>query len=146
VSVALDPDLVIALGTRTNGDGGEELLPPGFIAAWQQLSDAGVRVVGMRDSPRHPHDVPNCIAHHGVEQCSVARATVYSDDLFERSEPLLPAGVSLLDTSSYFCDGIVCPALIGNIWVYLDTGHVTATYMRTVAPLLERDLTALAGW
>ncbi|GAA5652151.1 hypothetical protein Gobs01_03554 [Geodermatophilus obscurus DSM 43160] len=90
--------------------------------------------------------MPNCIAHHGVEQCSVARATVYSDDLFERSEPLLPAGVSLLDTSSYFCDGIVCPALIGNIWVYLDTGHVTPTYMRTVAPSLERDLTAVTGW
>ena len=144
--IDLDPDLVIALGTRTNGDGGEEVLPPGFVAAWQQLSDAGLRVVGMRDSPRHPDDVPDCTARHGAAQCSVERATVYSDDLLERSEPLLPAGVSLLDTSSYFCDDTTCPALVGNIWVYLDNSHVTATYMRTVAPLLERDLIALADW
>jgi peptidoglycan/LPS O-acetylase OafA/YrhL len=144
--IDLDPDMVIALGTRTDAQGGEEVLPPGFLAAWQQLSDAGLRVVGMRDSPRHPHDVPDCTALHGAAQCSAERATVYSDDLLERSEPLLPAGVSLLDTSSYFCGETVCPALIGNIWVYLDSGHVTATYMRTVAPLLERDLTALVDW
>lgn len=145
--VDLQPDLVVALGTRTDAEG-EEVVPPGFVAAWQQLSDAGLSVVGMRDSPRHLEDAPDCMAElgAGAPRCSVAVSAVYADGLLEREAPALPAGVRLLDTSRYFCDELSCPPVIGNVRVYLDAGHVTSTYMRTTAPLLERDLLALTGW
>jgi hypothetical protein len=143
--IGLHPDLVVSLGTRTTA-GGEEIVPPGFVAAWQQLSDAGLRVIGMRDNPRHPDDSPDCTDRWGATaaECTVERGAVYTDGLLERTA--LPAGVRLLDTSPYFCGPTVCPPVIGNVRVYLDSGHVTATYMRTIAPLLEPDLLALAGW
>jgi len=145
--IGLHPDLVVALGTRTTAEG-EEVVPPGFVAAWRQLSDAGLRVIGMRDNPRHPHDTPDCMDRWGATaaQCTIERAGVYGADLLERTAPSLPPGVSLLDTSSYFCDATACPPLIGNVRVYLDSGHVTATYMRTITPLLEPELLALTGW
>jgi peptidoglycan/LPS O-acetylase OafA/YrhL len=138
---ALRPDLVVALGTRTRPNSAREQVPPGFIAAWQQLSDRGMRVIAMRDTPRHDFDVPDCLAESG--ECDVARASVYDDDVLGAD---LPPGVSLLDTSSYFCTDAVCPAMIGNVRVYMDRSHITRTYMRTVTSLLESDLRPLTGW
>ena len=57
----------------------------------------------------------------------------------------LPPGVSILDTSPYFCTDTTCPALIGNVRVYMDFGHVTGTYMRTMRTVMEDDFLALAG-
>jgi peptidoglycan/LPS O-acetylase OafA/YrhL len=143
--LALEPDLVVSLGTRT-AVGAEEVLPPGFVAAWRQLSDAGIRVVGMRDSPRHELDVPDCLARLGdaASECRTARSQVYADGLLPAAD--LPPGVDVLDTSSYFCTDTVCPPVIGNVRVYMDFNHVTASYMSTVQPLLEADLLALTGW
>jgi peptidoglycan/LPS O-acetylase OafA/YrhL len=146
--VSLEPDLVISLGTRTAPGGRPETLPPGFVAAWQKLSDAGVPVIGMRDTPRHAVDVPDCVAEHGdrARQCELSRSAVYDDEVMEAAAAVLPPGVRLLDTSSYFCTDTVCPTLTGNVRVYMDFAHVTATYMRTVGPVMEADFLALTGW
>lgn len=146
--VGLAPDLVVATGTRTAPGDGEEWLPGGYLAAWQELSDAGLRVIGMRDSPRHLEDMPDCQAQWGAgsARCELPRGSVYTDGLLEDSAGLLPAGVSLLDTSSYFCDDAVCPSLVGNVRVYMDRDHVTGTYMRTVTRMLREDLLPAIGW
>ena len=146
--VSLEPDLVVTVGTRTAHGTDPEILPPGFLEAWQQLSDAGLPVIAMRDSPRHPHDVPDCVAEWGgaTDRCGTPRSWVYADDLLETAGSALPAGVSLVDTSSYFCTEDLCPPLVGNTWVYRDDGHVTGTYMRTVRPLVEAEFLARVGW
>ncbi|MGY1708155.1 acyltransferase family protein [Geodermatophilus sp. SYSU D00758] len=146
--VALDPDLVVALGTRTAVGPDEEVLPPGFVAAWQQLAERGIRVVGVRDNPRHEQDVPDCLARWGddAEVCTLSRGVAYTDAVLQQAAEVLPDGVDLLDTSSYFCTRDTCPAVVGNVRVYMDFNHVSGTYMRTVTPLLERDLLALTGW
>lgn len=146
--VSLEPDLVVTVGTRTAYGTDPEILPPGFLGAWQQLSDAGLPVIAMRDSPRHLHDVPDCVAERGgaTDRCGTPRSWVYSDDLLEAADAVLPPGVSLMDTSSLFCTEDLCPALVGNTWVYRDDGHVTGTYMRTVRPLVEDEFLSLAGW
>jgi SGNH domain (fused to AT3 domains) len=92
--------------------------------------------------------VPDCLAAwgDGAAQCETPRSLVYTEGSLEKAAAGLPAGVTLLDTSSYFCTDVVCPVVVGNVRVYLDGGHVTATYMRTVRPLLEADLRTLTGW
>ncbi|WP_040338465.1 acyltransferase family protein [Candidatus Blastococcus massiliensis] len=146
--VALEPDLVLTVGTRTAPGDQEEWLPAGYVQAWQQLSDAGLRVVGMRDTPRHVEDVPDCMARWGdaSPRCAVPRSSVYTDGLLDSAAEVLPPGVSLLDTSDYFCDDAVCPPLVGNVRVYMDSSHVTGTYMRTVTRLLRDDLLPTIGW
>jgi hypothetical protein len=53
-------------------------------------------------------------------------------------------GVSLVDLSRFYCTATVCPMVIGNVAVYYDTTHMTATYNRTLGPYLgERLRTAL---
>jgi peptidoglycan/LPS O-acetylase OafA/YrhL len=142
--VSLDPDVVVALGTRI-AKGEREVLPPGFVEAWQQLAAADIPVIGLRDNPRHERDVPDCQAELGdiAPECAVAPADIYDDDVFEAD---LPPGVQLLDTRPYFCTSDECPSVIGNVRVYRDDAHVTAMYMRTVRPVLEPDFLALTGW
>ncbi|MGY2004219.1 acyltransferase family protein [Blastococcus sp. SYSU DS1024] len=142
--VAFDPDVVLAMGTRID-PGEREVLPPGFVEAWEQLAEAGVPVIGMRDNPRNDRDVPDCVAELGdrAAECSVSPDEVYDDRVLRAA---LPEGVQLLDTRPYFCTEESCPAVVGNVRVYMDDAHVTAMYMRTVAPLLERDLLRLTGW
>ena len=142
--VSLEPDVVLALGTRI-AHGEREVLPPGFVEAWRQLSAAGVRVIGLRDSPRHGVDVPDCLAEQGdaAPECAVAPTAIYDDSVLDAD---LPRGVTLLDTRPYFCTTRSCPSVVGNVRVYIDDAHVTAMYMRTVAPLLEADLLDATGW
>jgi len=141
---AVDPDVVLALGTRI-ADGEREVLPPGFVEAWQQLSDLGIPVIGLRDTPRHERDVPDCMAELGdlAPECAVSPADIYDDDVLDAD---LPPGVQLLDTRPYFCTSTECPSVVGNVRVYRDDSHVTNMYMRTVGPVLEPDLMALTGW
>ena len=146
--LSLEPDLVVTVGTRTAYGTDEERLPPGYLEAWQQLSDAGLPVIAMRDSPRHLQDVPDCVAQWGdaAERCGTPRSWVYTDGLLEAAEAVLPAGGSLIDTSSWFCTDDLCPPLIGNTRVYRDDGHVTGTYMRTVRSLMEEEFLMRVGW
>jgi hypothetical protein len=51
--------------------------------------------------------------------------------------------VRVIDAADRFCLGRLCPAVIGNVLVYRQTGHITATYAATLAPWLERRLPAV---
>jgi hypothetical protein len=54
--------------------------------------------------------------------------------------------VSFLDMADALCDPEQCPAVVGNVLVYLDDNHVTATYMRSMAPMVEERLDQALGW
>ena len=42
-------------------------------------------------------------------------------------------GIGYLDTRGWFCDGFMCPFVVGHTIVYRDTGHVTQTYAKQLA-------------
>jgi peptidoglycan/LPS O-acetylase OafA/YrhL len=142
--IGLNADVVVALGTRI-AEGEREVLPPGFVEAWERLSFLDIPVIGLRDNPRHERDVPDCLAEHGdrAPECAVSPSEIYDDDVLEAD---LPPGVQLLDTRPYFCTPTECPSVIGNVRVYRDQAHVTNMFMRTVRPVLEPDFLALTGW
>jgi hypothetical protein len=52
----------------------------------------------------------------------------------------LPPKVRIVDLSDYFCDVRLCYPVIGNVLVYRQLDHLTATYARTLAPILKREI------
>ncbi|MGW9637097.1 hypothetical protein [Nocardiopsis alba] len=44
------------------------------------------------------------------------------------------------------CDPDLCRPVVGNVLVFWDGGHITTTYMRTLAPELERRLLTATDW
>jgi hypothetical protein len=47
------------------------------------------------------------------------------------------SGVEAVDIRDWICPGDACPAVIGNVLVYRRGSHLTATYVRSLAPRLD---------
>ncbi|GAA1319718.1 hypothetical protein GCM10009610_47250 [Pseudonocardia xinjiangensis] len=72
--------------------------------------------------------------------CGTARADVYPRAPPWTRLPDIPSNLTFLDIADTVCDTARCPAVIGNIVVYLDDNHLSATYSTTMADLLAEPL------
>ena len=80
-----------------------------------------------------------------VNKFSTALAGGQLPDMFFIAEVAdMPAMVeaTCLDLSDHLCNGSTCPGVIGNVLVYRDGRHLTATYARTMTPYIERGILA----
>ncbi|MGD7046328.1 acyltransferase family protein [Jeotgalibacillus proteolyticus] len=125
------PDMLI---TTANIDK-ESTIPQGYIEKWRQFEDVS-KVFAIRDNPRMAEDPPLCI-EETPENCSIKRADALSDTLPWDNTENVPDNVFFADLSEFFCDEEECFPVIGNVLVYRDHHHLTATYAETMAPALE---------
>lgn len=112
----------------------------GYRSIWQHLTDADIPIIVLRDNPRPFIDVPACASLNpgNPQKCNRKRADVLdAEDPIHRAATGFP-GVKLLDLSRYFCPDESCPIVIGNVLVYRDGDHITASYATTLAPAFEK--------
>jgi peptidoglycan/LPS O-acetylase OafA/YrhL len=142
----LRPDAVVTLATRDVRLGRTEQTPSGFVEQWWRLHDLGIPVLAVRDNPRFPYDVPDCVDRHGRDGdlCGVDRDAIYAPDP-PYTQLDVPPNVSFLDLADALCDDTRCPAEIGNVLVYLDDNHLTAAYATTMAPVIEDQVVDAIG-
>jgi hypothetical protein len=145
---ALQPDAVVTLASRDVRAGLTEQTPPGFVEAWRRLDAQGIRVLALRDNPRFGYSVPDCVQTHPDDQtpCGVSRADVYAPVPPWAEIPDIPGNVSFVDIADAVCDPDLCPAVVGNVFVYLDDNHLTATYSMSMADLIADQVHAGLGW
>lgn len=132
--LAMRPDAVFALATRDVRVGLTEQTPQGFVRRWRELDAAGIPVLAVRDNARFDGLPAECAVTKGADQCGVPRA-----DLFAREPPYrhisdLPGNVSFLDFTDYYCTPDVCPPVLGNVFVYMDYNHTSATFHDHASP------------
>ncbi|WP_269803480.1 acyltransferase family protein [Pseudonocardia kujensis] len=142
----LRPDAVFTLASHDVRPGLTESTPPGFVAQWQRLADLGIPVIAARDNPRHDpgYNPADCLEHRRADgACGFERAEVYPAQPSYLSAVGVPPTVSFIDTADLLCNAELCPAEVGNVLVYMDFNHVSATYMTSLAPLLGPRLDAL---
>jgi len=143
----LRPDAVFTTGTRVSRDG--ENLPTGYLERWRALDAAGIPVLAVRDVPRPLVDVPDCVELHGPmsPECGSPASQFGLDDpppLTGRTD--VPDNVTLIDLTPLLCPDGYCAPVIGNVLVYHDNSHLTATYARTLAPFLGAAILEATGW
>jgi peptidoglycan/LPS O-acetylase OafA/YrhL len=145
--LAARPDAVVVVGTRTYEDGTPEEVLPGQVDAWRTLDDAGIAVITVRDNPRFEWFVPDCMADAvSPEACGRPRAEQLAEVSPVTTAPRVPADVVHLDLSDSICGPDRCDAVVGNVLVYRDDDHLTNTYVRTLTPVIGRQLRAGAPW
>jgi hypothetical protein len=151
----LHPDAVVTLASRDVRAGLTEQTPAGFVARWQQLAQLGIPVLAIRDNPRFDRSMPDCVQSIQVQQaaddptapvCGVERAAVYAPEPPWTHLPDVPSNVRFLDIADRVCGPDLCPAVIGNVLVYLDDNHLTASYATSVADLIEGDVRSALGF
>ena len=138
------PDLVI-LGQR--GDlqpyfrEGEAQVPTTatLVQLWRRLETLGVKVVVIADTPYWGVKAEECLAKD--PHCSVSYKSIVSPDPLVLAHDLYPH-VSLIDFNDVVCPNQGCPAVIGNVVVWRDLNHVSATYSRSMADIFGKRLDA----
>jgi peptidoglycan/LPS O-acetylase OafA/YrhL len=145
---ALQPDAVVTMASRDARVGHTEQTPAGFVEQWRRLDAQGIPVLALRDNPRFGHSIPDCVQMQpeDVAGCGVDRAEIYAPTPPWADLPDLPENVSFIDTSDAICTIDRCPPVIGNVLVYMDDNHLTATYSTSMAELLADPVQAGLGW
>lgn len=135
------PDFILTTSTRVGvQEGGLEYMDPTWAAT---VTKPGIPVVAVRDTPRFPFSVPECLASavDSDEICAVERNSIFADE----SPAAQVEGVWNLDFTDLFCNDGTCNGVVGNMVAYLDPDHPTKTFMKTVVPFLDSGLEATVG-
>ncbi|WP_232375080.1 acyltransferase family protein [Mycolicibacterium mengxianglii] len=150
--IADRPDFVFTTTTRPYTDGPGDFVPGNYLGIWDRLAENGIAILGLRDTPWMFRDgvlfsPPDCIAGGGdADSCGLPR----SEALSESNPTFDYAGryplMSLLDLSDAICSAETCRAVEGNVLVYHDEHHLSATYVRSLADELARQLSDATGW
>jgi hypothetical protein len=136
------PDFIITTSTVTHPRG--ERTPPGYVDMWRRLDRLGVGVIAIRDTPRASFDRVDCLARHpsNPDACDIARSPTMDTVDPARLRSDVPGNVLLVDVTDYLCTADRCPAVVGNVVVYRDRHHLTATYAITLVPMLAEQIPA----
>jgi peptidoglycan/LPS O-acetylase OafA/YrhL len=140
------PYLTSVGGQLQTGEASRQTMIKGIRASWVALNQIGIPVVALRETPMMSMDVVECVSTHRqhLDACAALRRNAMS-----HAHTLQPAAEGLTSsttvdlTLSSVCPTRMCPAVIGNVLVYRDEHHLTATYSRTLAPALSAALAGL---
>ncbi|WP_460459912.1 acyltransferase family protein [Angustibacter peucedani] len=114
----------------------------GLARSWNALAKDGTTVVVLRDNPAPAGvDVDECVAEHtkDLSTCSFDRAKGLR---VSGGDPQLQAldqapDAHLVDLTDAICPQDRCAPVIGHVLVYRQGSHLTATYVKTLAPRLR---------
>lgn len=117
----------------------------GTIDALKALS---IVPVLMEDTPYPGQDIPTCLSRNytNIQLCTPSMGSAYRPDMEEMLRDFDTAGEHVLWVNNWFCGTNACPTVVGNILVYRDDNHMTVSYSRFVAPLLESSIADFVEW
>jgi peptidoglycan/LPS O-acetylase OafA/YrhL len=152
------PDAVIVSQGASDGFNAKGVLSTstmrdGLIDEWEILENAGIDVIVLINNPS-PVDLPT--GGSQVPECVVEYAEAYDACAFDRAKGVASSSavvqleaakavpdVDVLDMTDTLCDDTTCPPVIGNVLVYRQGTHITNTYARSAATILEERLAAI---
>ena len=152
----LQPSVVILGFSREYGIADDRVVVDG--QAWLSgLSDmittiensSGARVVLMGDDPYPQQNVPDCLSRNlsNTPACSIPKHYPYYNPsgIFQEEAVAASTGAGYVDTDPWFCISTTCTVIVGNLLVYRDDNHITATYAYWLTPALGARLEAVTN-
>ncbi len=136
--------VVLSMSRRYGADFGFTSYDPAWIASLTDLvgdlrASTGARVLVLGPVPDPHTNVPVCLSAHldDALACTPDRATgLNAEGIAAESKATGAGGGQYADLSQLFCDAKVCPVVIGSDLVFRDDNHVTASFARTLTPVL----------
>jgi peptidoglycan/LPS O-acetylase OafA/YrhL len=143
--IEAQPDLTIVssdrwLPTEINADSDPRRQGAAMARLLDQIPGA-IAILG--DTPASKVDVPVCLSQHAddITQCATPRIYAFGRQMLVRERAAAQASnATVIDLSDAICPGDPCQAVIGDTIVQRDDHHLTATFARSLAGLLEAAL------
>jgi peptidoglycan/LPS O-acetylase OafA/YrhL len=138
-------DVVMLMGTKAAPSSPAERQPLGLERPVASIAASGSQVLLVRDNPRYDFDMYGCLeASASASDCAMALDAVMAPE-----NPALglteEGSVYFLDLSEYLCPEGVCLPAIGNVAVYIDDNHLTASYAQSLAPAVLAAFRGMPG-
>jgi peptidoglycan/LPS O-acetylase OafA/YrhL len=120
----------------------------GLRHTYARLTSAGIRTIAIRGTPRTWFDVPACLSR------KAARLPLARNCGYDRSRALAPLAVAaqneaarglpvrFVDMNDAICSTSRCSVIRNGVVVFTDDNHLTASFTRSLAPLLGNRLGA----
>jgi len=147
------PDAVISgasanvAALREPGESSPELVARGFLPLWEEVREAGAEVLVLRDTPRFSGpggDPVRCLARKQgrAADCVVGRSDAVKSE--DEDPALIAASMApdarLIDITDSICNPHACDPVVGGVLVLRDSHHLTATFARSLAPVLGAQI------
>ena len=147
----LHPAVVILGFSREYGIADDHVVVdgPAWISGLKQMittiqKTTGARVVLMGDDPYPQQDVPNCLSQNltFTPTCSIPKKYPFYNPggIPQEQQVAASTGAGYVDTDPWFCISSTCTSIVGNILVYRDDNHITATYASWLTPAVGAAL------
>jgi peptidoglycan/LPS O-acetylase OafA/YrhL len=132
-----------ALAYPQGGPRSSAALGAGEAAYWNQLKAHGIPVIGIRETPSMSFSGATCVSQYGPasSQCSRPVSQAVPADPPSATAARL-TGDPVIDMNDLVCEKTTCPAVVGNVLVYIDYDHLTQQYAQTLAPYLKQRVLA----
>jgi hypothetical protein len=144
------PDLVVAAQLNTYelvaGGQGPEAFGAALALTWRTVERTGAHVVTVMDVPQWHQSPAECVAkhRHDLRRCALPAAEVLvAHNRSQRHAIELVPAVDVIDLSRWVCPGRTCPVVIGDVLVYRDAHHLSATYVRTLTQQVRAAVASL---
>ncbi|RKT19660.1 peptidoglycan/LPS O-acetylase OafA/YrhL [Streptomyces sp. 1114.5] len=141
------PRLVLMAGL--NRYGSQEERTEGWTRTLDRLTALGTPLAYLGDTPMPGKDIPTCLAASDgrSDACSFPRDTAFEPDPMLDGGLAARYGVRTLDLGPLLCPGTgpSCPAVLEGVVLYRDTGHITDTLARVLAPRLDQGVLGASG-
>ncbi|HWD55008.1 MAG TPA: acyltransferase family protein [Acidimicrobiales bacterium] len=152
----LRPAVVILGFSREYGIDNDHVVvdSPAWLAGLSEMittieQDTGAQVVVMGDDPYPQQSVPDCLSQHLADTaaCAIPRHYPYYNPsgIPQEQAVAAAAGAGYVDTDPWFCVASTCTPILGNMLVYRDDNHITATYANWLTPVIGAHLEALTN-
>ncbi len=137
------PDLVLVTSLSRKGELiTEARWQAGLVETLSALRRSASRVMVLGDLPVLAESAPECLAAHpaDVPACATSRAAATERVWNDADRAAAKAtGSAYLPVVPWLC-GTICTPVIGNVTVYRNRFHLTATYARMLTTVLEDAL------
>ena len=144
------PDLVLIssyayhpLASRSGGAERRREWATGLRRTVERLRTSGSKVLVVADTPRFETAPPTCLSKNVEEagSCAGDPSSSLDPQLTAAEEAVTrEPGATYVNLNPYLCDADSCPAVIGDLLVYRDVNHLTATFARYLAPTLQEQV------
>jgi peptidoglycan/LPS O-acetylase OafA/YrhL len=117
--------------------------PEAVASMLRKLSGSATHVVLIGDTPQMATDPADCLSAHPDDARACARPRSDAVDwqrLAADRQATAATGATFIDPTPWTCPTEPCPVVIDSLLVYLDAGHMTATFSSALAPYLGAAL------
>ena len=123
-----------------------EVMVAGMRESWLAVTEIGTKVIVFADNPHPGFNVYECADEHrtSLSECTYDRNRRDTEGSYKTQVQAVKgqANVTMIDLYDAICPTEKCAPVIGNVLVYRQGSHITATYVKTLTPRIATALTA----